>query len=232
MHNNDLTSMKARLHALCTDIWESSEGKHTLRRLASLAVSLGFRDMLVFFLEKYHVPVHASHEKLFGNDSHLTPLICSFDYHQDLALELLSWATVDLSLCTYTGYKLVQMAIKAGAPRLVKPLLEMAETEMDLNLPCICEAQGHTALCTAAIEGDLESLNTLLGTYEERGMLTEALMHPCDPCKWFEENVRPFPLLYHAKNLATARLLMTWLGDSVGPTGLSRLSRARAPCRR
>jgi ankyrin repeat protein len=216
VQNDDLPSLRARLHALC-DLWESSEGKHTLRRLASLAASLGLGDMLFFFLETYHVPVHASHEKLFGNDSHLTPLLCSFKY-QDLALELLSSTTVDMSLCTYTGYNLVQMAIKAGAAPLVKPLLKMADdTEMDLDLPSICQSKGHTALCTAAMEGDLESLNALLGTYEERGMLTEALMHPCDPCKRFKEFVRPFPLLYHAKNLATARLLVTWLGDSVGP---------------
>lgn len=219
VHNNDLISLQARLDALCPDIWQSSEGKHTLRRLASLAASLGLRDVLFFFLEKYNVPVHATHEKLFGNDSHLTPLICSFGYHQDLlALELLSSATVDLSLCTYTGYNLIQMAIKANAPRVVKYLLKMADTEMNLNLPSICQGKGHTALCTAAMEGDLESLNALLGTYEERGMLTEALMQPCDPCKRFEEFVRPFPLLYHSKNLATARLLMTWLGDSTGPT--------------
>lgn len=103
VQNDDLNSIKARLEAMCPEIWQSSEGKHTLRRLASLAASLGLRDMLFFFLEKYNVPVHATHEKLFGNDSHLTPLSCSLKY-QDLAFELLSLTTVDTSLCTFTGY--------------------------------------------------------------------------------------------------------------------------------
>ena len=217
VQDDDLTSLRARVEALCEDspdLWETFEGKHTLRRLASLAASLGFRDMVLFFLQEYRVPIHQTQEKLFDNDSHLTPLLCSLKY-QDLALELLSLGTIDTSLHTYDGYSLIQMAIKARAPRVVRHLVRTGAAEIDVDTPTA--SRQHTALCTAAMEGDLGSLNMLLGMYEERGLLTEALMRPCDTCKRFEKTVRPFPLLYHAKNLATARLLMTWLGDSAGP---------------
>lgn len=214
---DDRTMLRKRLEALreaSPNLWDSSEGKHVLRRLASLAASLGFRDMLFLFLVKYHVSVHATHEKLIGNDSNLTPMICSFKY-KDLSLELLSLGTIDISLNTHDGYNLVQLAIKARAPDMARLLLGIAAAELDLDLPAAC---GHTTLCTAAMEGDLANLNLLLGMYKYWGLLTEALMRPCDTCKRFEGNVRPFPLLYHAKNVATARLLMTWLSDSVGPS--------------
>ena len=162
MQADDRAMLRKRLEALreaSPNVWDSSEGKHTLRRLASLAASLGSRELALFLSQEYRVPIHASHEKLIGNDSNLTPLLCSFK-HKDLSLELLSLGTIDISLNTHDGYNLAQLAIRARAPDMARLLLGIAGAELGLDRPAAC---GHTTLCTAAMEGDLANLNLLLG---------------------------------------------------------------------
>lgn len=57
------------------------------------------------------------------------------------------------------GLQVVQDPVKVrriALPAVARHLVAMPGDDLDLDRPSFC---GHTALCTAAMEGDLESLN-------------------------------------------------------------------------
>ena len=200
-------------------IWNDREGVEVLRRLATVAASLNYRDMVMVMVTKLEVEPHCfpdedliyTSEKHEEEDAICTPLIGAL-YHEDLAMDLLALVPKGdecLSETNSENQDLLMLSIIRKATHVARELLVTHEVVIDNHSLC-----GHSALCLAATKGDTQTMCIMLGEYKSQHRLREALEIPCDPNQECE-NCTAYPLMYHVKTVEMARLLMVMWGAEI-----------------
>ena len=217
---NDLPSLIDKLNEMHVEnpgIWTDRDGKQVLRRLATAAALLGFRDIAMFLVKTMNVAPHSFPDKdtIYKTDKHETddsfcsPLIGALE-HEDLALELLALVPRGddcLSETTTQNSDLLMLAMEKGAARVAHELLIKHKVVIDHH----SYNSGHSALCIAAQKGDSHLMSIILGEYMARGRLQEALLRPCDINQECDNSeCASYPLMYHVRTVEMAHLLMTW----------------------